>query len=541
MTTTQTAPDPRALLAAYGAALESANDLPRLLLLRRRRGRVGRFLLALRLRVFVRFFVLFHVGRTLASLRRLYNRGAALDPRNHSYETGARQVEAFERSLPTHHARRMLVLLLLSVFFASFVMARLVPDFDPTFLSKLGDSRGEPAPTLRVSADSLGQMTGASLTLNPREFANALESFACFETGSGDAREYICSPKRGLTTGLASLILLGIALWLVMFFPTTSFRLKRMLFNLGPAGVDTIRSEVAIEHVQKAEGVYRIEADVFRRLGARPPREVPFDLLSQAGVLVLPVWVSLLIVPVTVSWLRYVREDGLYDGDILVLALLVYCALLVFTLPCARLVSLRRTSRRRGLVALEGEARSRTPAAEPASRRRRLLGHLIDAAFVAAIGIPLALLLSAGIGNDELRALLVLFVVPVLAWGLYEAFSLLRTGPRSGQTIGKQLVGLRVVSSADGQVPVLRRLLFRNLLLRGLLFGPATLALPFVFTDYAGFTVLLVLPFLAYALNYLFALCHYRQCTLHDLISDTMVVREARSPAFARVALSHQG
>jgi uncharacterized RDD family membrane protein YckC len=533
------APDPRDLFAAYRAALRTAGDVPRVLLLRRRRGRLGWVIRAVRLRAFARFFVLFHVSRSAASLRRLYNGASSLHPEDVSYERGAKQVEAFEKSLPPHHPRRMFVLFLISVFFISFLMARIAPEFDPTMSSMIEESSDKSAPTMRVSADSLGKMTAASLTLNPGEFAQALKSFACYREGTGEARHTNCSPKLGLTTSVASLILLGVAVWLVTFLPVSSFRLKRMLFNLGPAGVDGLRSQAAIEHVDKADGIYRVEADVFRRLGARPPREVPFDLLSQAGVLVLPVWLSLLAVPVTVSWIRFVRDWGLYQGNLLAFVLVLYGAALIFTLPSARLMSLRRTNRRRVAAAADPQPGGSTLTSEAASWSRRLLAHLLDGAFVAAIGIPFGLLLWARIENEEMRALLVVFLVPILAWGIYESLSFLRAGPRAGQTIGKQLLGLRVVCTRSGRVPGMRRLLFREIFLRGFLFGPTTLALPFLFSALqVDYVALLLLPFLAYALNYLFALFHYRHCALHDLISDTVVVPEARAPALARVALA---
>lgn len=292
MATPETAaPDPSPLLAAYQAVILEIDKLPRVLWLRRRIGRFGRVRVP-RLRLFVRFFVLHHVNRSIVALRRLYNVGAALKPDEPSFEARARQIEAFERSLPPHRPRLALVALLLSVCLVSFLLARHVaPDVDPTLIGHLGQESDDDSgvsdrlTTFRGSADALGKMTAASLTLSPRDAADALRSFACVPEKRKEGIVTVCTVRRGVTNTVAGLIFLGLAIWLVTALPITSFRLKRMLFNLQRGAARRLSMELAMSHAVKARGVYRLEAEHFRRLGARPPREIPLDLLSQAGIL----------------------------------------------------------------------------------------------------------------------------------------------------------------------------------------------------------------------------------------------------------------
>lgn len=125
--------------------------------------------------------------------------------------------------------------------------------------------------------------------------------------------------------------------------------------------------------------------------------------------------------------------------------------------------------------------------------------------------------------NGEARILAVA-LTPVLAWLLYAGVLVLRRPEQRGRSLGKELLGLRVVRM-NGEPPSTGRVLFREVALKGYLFGPASLPL-------------LGLPLL---LDYLFPLVHHRNCTLHDLIADTIVVREVSVEAAvaAPSALAH--
>jgi uncharacterized RDD family membrane protein YckC len=519
--------DPRPLLAAYQAVLLEIPKLPRVLWVRRGSRGPGQRLRAARLRYFVRFFVLYHISRNLTQLKRLYNAGAALHPDAPSYEAGARQIDAFEQSLPPYRPRLALVALLLSVCFVSFLLARHVaPDIDPTLIAYLSEESDEDTgvaklASVRGSADPLGKMTSASLTLSPRDFAEALKSFACVPEQRKGVTVTVCTVRRGVTNAVASLIFLGIAVWLVTFFPITSFRLKRMLFNLQPEAARRLSQELALNHAVTAQGVYRLEAEQFRRLGARPPREAPLDLLSQAGILVLPIWVGVAVLMWTGYGVVYVVRNGRGDYELTAIALLISLALLVFALPATRLASLSR------IYAFRlADARSELPeppVEELASWRRRAAAHMLDSIVVTVLWVSLAVPLS-GLDIGTEGRLLAIAGALILAWLVYTAFLLVRGAEQRGRSLGKQALGLRVVRPS-GERPSAARLVFREVALKGYLFGPAAVTL-------------LGLPAL---LDYLFPLGHHRNRALHDLMADTIVVRElpAEAPVAVPSALAH--
>ena len=75
---------------------------------------------------------------------------------------------------------------------------------------------------------------------------------------------------------------------MICALPITSFRLKRMLFNLSPTDAQTLATTAALDHVTRAGGVYRDEREAFEELEVPPPREIPFDLIAQATLMVPP-------------------------------------------------------------------------------------------------------------------------------------------------------------------------------------------------------------------------------------------------------------
>jgi hypothetical protein len=82
-------------------------------------------------------------------------------------------------------------------------------------------------------------------------------------------------------------IVLLLALSVVASLLTSPFELKRMLFNLYPATKERLASTAARDHANKVEGLYAIEAQVFREVGLRRPKEGRWDLLFQSFVLVV--------------------------------------------------------------------------------------------------------------------------------------------------------------------------------------------------------------------------------------------------------------
>jgi uncharacterized RDD family membrane protein YckC len=114
---------------------------------------------------------------------------------------------------------------------------------------------------------------------------------------------------------------------------------------------------------------------------------------------------------------------------------------------------------------------------------------LIDGLIVAVVTAPVSLTTS----------LMVSSIIGVVVTGLYAGVLMARRGDRNGQTLGKQLVGLRVVAD-DGPVSFARAFV-RDGLFKGLL---------------SIFTLLL---------DYLWALWDAERQTLHDKAVATYVVR----------------
>ncbi len=151
----------------------------------------------------------------------------------------------------------------------------------------------------------------------------------------------------------------------------------------------------------------------------------------------------------------------------------------------------------------------------------RAAAWLIDGAIIAVLSLFLgtavmaALLPVAGAGSGGQLVFLILFVTAlpfvltnVVVTLLYALPLMSRAGSRNGQTLGKQLLGLRVVR-LDGapitpSTAALREIVWRNLLL-GL----------------GGALTLLVVVLL----DYLWPLWDGRAQTLHDKGAGTRVVR----------------
>ena len=89
-------------------------------------------------------------------------------------------------------------------------------------------------------------------------------------------------------SGVAAVLVLTLALYVISALPISSFRLKRMLLNLSPTDAQTLASTAALDHVTRADGVYHDEREAFEALEVPPPREIPFDLIAQATLMLLP-------------------------------------------------------------------------------------------------------------------------------------------------------------------------------------------------------------------------------------------------------------
>ena len=142
---------------------------------------------------------------------------------------------------------------------------------------------------------------------------------------------------------------------------------------------------------------------------------------------------------------------------------------------------------------------------EPAARRARLFAALLDALPLLAVGAMAALIDYRSPGSFGILAL-ILAGIALIGWTIWNAVLL----HGHGQSIGKRVLGLRVVRT-DGRRVSFKRFVF----LRGL---PMMLigAIPFVGR-------------IAHLVDALMIFRSSRQC-LHDVFADTLVVTAESSP-----------
>ncbi len=147
---------------------------------------------------------------------------------------------------------------------------------------------------------------------------------------------------------------------------------------------------------------------------------------------------------------------------------------------------------------------------ELASRWARLFGALLDGLIVGIAFVPLLFLIgfydSFGDPNAAALPAATAFITPavgyVIVYILFNGY-LLHT---SGQSIGKRILGTRIVSVQDGKILPLSRVIFLRFL-------------PFTLAGY----VPLIGPFIALA-NNLAIFSSSKRC-LHDYVAGTKVIK----------------
>ena len=411
------------LLAGYRATLQVADDLPPLLTVRAGDGKVTRRVRVPRLRMFLRYFLNQHICRRLAHLKRAFHADAALG-RDRSGELAA--IDHFEQAVVPVPVRRIVIWFAVSVIFAAVALANLARALaDEPLREASAALRGSVSSVVSVDTNGLIEAAG----------------------------------KFDLASGAAAVIVITLSLYVISALPITSFRLKRMLLNLSPTDAKTLASTAALDHVTRAGGVYRDEREAFEELEVPPPREIPFDLIAQA-TLMLP----LLVLGVALAVANLDRIANRLEMDSLyTIFLLSAVAWACLVLPLGRLAHLasiwkRRVDDSEGVPPPEPFTR-----AELGSPARRLGAYAVDSLLGAFASIFVMIPL---LGLDEnVRNTLWWFVGIPIAFSLVTVPFMLREGEHAGQTLGKQLLGLRVVCDHHGSVSG-RRATGRELLIK---------------------------------------------------------------------------
>ena len=317
---------------------------------------------------------------------------------------------------------------------------------------------------------------------------------------------YDAAGKFHPASGAAAVIVISLSLYVISALPITSFRLKRMLLNLSPTDAQRLASTAALGHVSRAEGIYRHEAEAFEALGVPNPREIPFDLLAQATLMLLPLLLGVSLAAANLERLTGEAKDDPFGTSLLIAA----PAWLFLVVPLGRLAHVSSIWRRR-VADSEGSARpdcfSRGELGTPGRRFGAFAVDSLIGGVAAFLLWPLVTLLGARVSLE--LALWWFFGVPI-AFALVTVPFMVREGEHSGQSLGKQLFGLRVLDDSHAEVSPARATA-RELLVKG----------PF----WTGSISLLFLPALV---NGVWSILDPERRGLQDRAAGTRVVRAGR-------------
>ena len=413
------------LRAGYRATLEVADDLPPVLTVRAGDGRITRRVRVPRLRMFLRYFLNQHICRRLAHLKRAFHADAAVG-RDRTAELTA--IDHFEQAVVPVPVRRIVIWFAVSVIFSAVLLANVARALAPEPLTEASSAlRGSVSSVLSVDTNGLIDAAG----------------------------------KFDAASGAAAVIVLTLALYVISALPITSFRLKRMLLNLSPTDAQTLARTSAITHVTRADGIYIDEREAFEALEVPAPREIPFDLIAQATLMVLPLALGVSLAIANLDRLANGLKNDSLDTSITLTALAWICVVA----PLARLAHLASIWRRR-VADADG-----APAPEPFTRAelgppgRRFGAFTVDTLLGCVVAVfVLAPLLELGLSED-LTTTLWWFVGVPIAFAAVTVPFMLRGGAHAGQTLGKQLFGLRVVCDSRRAVSR-RRATVRELLVK---------------------------------------------------------------------------
>ena len=462
------------LLNSFRQALQVADKLPPVLTIRAGDGKLTKHIQVPRLRMFLRYYLNQHICRRLAHLKRAFHADAALGI-DRMGELAA--IEHFEQAVPAVPVRRILIWFVVSVLFSAVAIANIAHALADKPLTKASEAlRGSIASVISVDTNGLIHAAG----------------------------------KFDPASGAAAVIVISFSFYVISALPITSFRLKRMLLNLTPTDAEELANNTAaIYHVDRARGVYRDERAAFGSLGVPAPREIPFDLIAQATLMLLPL---LLGITLAIANLEAIAE-GVKMGTVFELGLTVAAlAWACLVVPIARLAHLLGIWNARLNDAKGGPRPDKFEADELGTRSRRLGAFVVDTWLGIMVGFLFALPISVLPLPVDLKTTVWWFIAVPVAFAAVTVPFMLRDGDHAGQTLGKQVFGLRVIDDSHGVV-TRGRATARELLVKA----------PFV----TGSVALVFIPAL---INAAWSAFDSERRGLQDRAAGTRVVRAACRP-----------
>jgi hypothetical protein len=246
------------LLGAYQETLDMVEDLPAVVWVPWDRKRPGSYLKVPYLRWFLRYFVTYHINRSLDALNRRFHATAALAGDPDTNWKARETVKLYLRSLPRPPYR----VLIFTAVLSALVIALPLQSFGNVFY--------------------VLDLVGALLRFDVGYVGRALDDNQVGPT-------------------IRSVIVLLIGLTVVAAVLTSPFGLKRILFNLHPWTDEPFGSTAARGHGYRVEGLYDLEEHVFEDAGIRRPQEGRWDLMFQTLLLLLLLVSGLCVAFVTLA------------------------------------------------------------------------------------------------------------------------------------------------------------------------------------------------------------------------------------------------
>jgi uncharacterized RDD family membrane protein YckC len=469
----------RTLLAAYDQALDRVASVPKVTFMRHSREGFWSRRCFPTVRLGLNYFLVHHMRRTTNRLLARYQGLAANREESEKFEPNIKRIELFQASLTGTRFKTL-----------------------------------------------LGVVVGIAVLI-----ALPLAKVLFKETGAGEAIEDVASAamssdftgligKLFSTDGLWAMAILSLTFYGVVLLPLTAYRWQRILFAVHPGGVPENNDFALEDFTRPAGGIYQIQKDVFTSVECPPVREIPWEQAGHVAALValLPLWLMLK---------DPVGEMITMPGPVETPAIL---AVLFGVIAIGGLFVVRQAWQRRNgekpRVPVQRSASAtatpsrtdRVPVTAVASLWARAVAHGIDSAIVIVIALFMAALVSDLTSAID-EGFLVFLSLPVAAF-VYSAPTVLRRGEHRGQTLGKQLVGIRLVTP-EGEPVGPKTVVVREALLKwGVIMGIVS-----VFSLWAPLFISVV-----------WAVLNRSNRAPHDLLSRTIVVyARERSPARHRV------
>ena len=253
----------RGLLKAYQETLDTVEELPAVVWVPWDRKGPGSYFKVPYLRWFLKYFVEYHIGRSLDTLNRRFQAIAALSGDPDANWSTREAVKLYLQSLP----KPPYGILIFAAVLGALVIALPLQSFGNVFY--------------------VLDLVGAVMRFNVGYVGRALEG-------------------NELGPTIRSLIVLLVGLIVVGALLTSPFGLKRILFNLHPWTKERLDSTAAKSHGFRVEGLYTLEDSVFEEAGIRRPHEGRWDLAFQTFLLAFLLVFALCLAGVTfiffMSW-----------------------------------------------------------------------------------------------------------------------------------------------------------------------------------------------------------------------------------------------